>query len=151
MNTSDIKRDDWLVVGLALILVIDLIALPWFDISYPTVLGLHGSVTAAATSAPDGWAGLLAFLLTLVVGADLLIERLSPKTALPNIGGSRTTTRWWLTVAAAVFVALKFVTNIHFSEFGFGFWLAVILTAGLLYTTWKLSKDQAVFPQTSAP
>jgi hypothetical protein len=90
--------------------------------------------------------GLLAFLLALAVGVDLAIERLSPQTTLPNIGGSRTVTRWWLSVAAAAFLALKFVTNIHFGDFGYGFWLAVILTAGLLYTTWKLSKGQAVLP-----
>jgi uncharacterized membrane protein len=141
MNTSDFKRDDWLVLGLALVLVIDLIALPWFDVGIGPI-----SVTATATSAPDSVFGILAFLLVLVVGVDLAIERLSPNTTLPNIGGSRTVTRWWLTVAATVFVALKFLTNIHFSEFGFGFWLAVILTAGLLYATWQLSKDKAVMP-----
>ena len=145
MNTSDFKRDDWLVIGIALVLAIDLIALPWFDIGV-AAFGFHSSYTAAATSAPDGIFGLLAFLLVLLVGADLVIERVSPQTALPNIGGSRTLTRWWLTVAAAVFVALKFVTNIHFSDFGFGFWLGVILTAGLLFVTWKLSKGQAVMP-----
>jgi hypothetical protein len=141
MNTSDFKRDDWLVIGLALVLVIDLLLLPWFSFSE---LGISSSLSA--TSAPDGWAGILAFLLFLVVGIDLVIERASPQTTLPNIAGSRTATRWWLTVAAAVFVALKFVTNIHFSDFGFGFYLAVILTAGLLYTTFQLSKDKAVLP-----
>jgi len=145
MNMSDFKRDDWLVLGLALVLVIDLIALPWFDIGV-SAFGYHASYTAAATSSPDGWAGILAFLLVLAVGIDLVIERVSPQTTIPNIAGSRTATRWWLTVAAAVFVALKFVTNIHFSDFGFGFWLAVILTAGLLYTTLQLSKDKAVLP-----
>ena len=35
--------------------------------------------------------------------------------------------------AAALFVFLKFVFNIHFSDFGFGFWLGVILTVGLVY------------------
>ena len=37
--------------------------------------------------------------------------------------------------STAVFVFLKFVFNIHFSDFGFGFWLGVILTAGLVYVT----------------
>jgi len=141
MKTSDFKRDDWLVLGLALVLVIDLLLLPWFSFSE---LGYSSSLSA--TSAPDGWAGILAFLLVLVVGVDLVIERASPQTTLPNIGGSRTMTRWWLTVAAAVFVFLKFVTNIHFSLFGFGFWLGVILTAGLLYSTFRLSRDKAVLP-----
>ena len=53
--------------------------------------------------------------------ADLLVERLSPQTTLPNFGGSRTATRFRLAVIAAVFVALKFICNIHFSLFGFGF------------------------------
>ncbi len=141
MKTSDFKRDDWLVIGLALVLAIDLIALPWLSFSFGPI-----SATAAATSAPDGFLGILAFLLALAVGADLVIERASPQTTLPNIGGSRTTTRWWLTVVAAVLVALKFLFHIHFSYFGFGFYLAVILTAGLLFATWKLSKDQAVLP-----
>src|ERR1700722_2045616 len=104
MKTSDFKRDDWLVIGIALLLAIDLIALPWFSVGS----GLY-SVSVAATSGPDGIFGILAFLLVLVVGAYLVIERASPQTALPNIGGSRTLTRWWLTVAAAVFVVLKFI------------------------------------------
>jgi hypothetical protein len=144
MKTSDFKRDDWLVIGLALVLAIDLIALPWFSYSFGPV-----TATAAATSAPDGFLGILAFLLALAVGADLVIERSSPQTTLPNIGGSRTVTRWWLTVAAAVLLALKFVFHIHFSYFGFGFWLAVILAAALLYATWRLSKDQAVMPSST--
>jgi hypothetical protein len=143
MNTSDFKRDDWLVIGLALVLVIDLIALPWFSYSFGPY-----SISAAATSGPDGFLGILAFLLALAVGADLVIERVAPQTTLPNIGGSRTVTRWWLTVAATVLVALKFLFHIHFNYFGFGFYLAVILAAGLLYTTWQLSKDKAVLPST---
>jgi hypothetical protein len=144
MKTSDFKRDDWLVIGLALVLAIDLIALPWLSFSFGPI-----SATAAATSAPDGFLGILAFLLALAVGLDLVIERASPQTTLPNIGGSRTTTRWWLTVAAAVLVALKFLFHIHFSYFGFGFYLAVVLTAGLVFATWKLSKGQSVMPSQS--
>jgi hypothetical protein len=146
MKTSDFKRDDWIVIGLALVLAIDLIALPWLSYSFGPI-----SATAAATSAPDGFLGILAFLLALAVGLDLVVERASPQTTLPNIGGSRTTTRWWLTVAAAVLVALKFLFHIHFSYFGFGFYLAVILTAGLLFATWKLSKGQSVMPSESGP
>jgi len=55
--------------------------------------------------------------------ADLAIERFSPQTALPNVGGSRTMTRFVLGIAAVVFLVLKFLFNIHFSDFGFGFWL----------------------------
>jgi predicted Abi (CAAX) family protease len=141
MKTSDFKRDDWLVIGLAVVLAIDLIVLPWFSFS----IGPYSS-SEAATSAPDGFLGVLAFLLALAVAVDLVVERSAPQTTLPNIGGSRTMTRWWLTVAAAVLLVLLFLFHIHFNYFGFGFYLAVILTAGLVFVTRKLSKDQPVMP-----
>ena len=72
-------------------------------------------------------------LLGLALIADLAVERLSPQTTLPALNGSRTETRFALACAAALFVFLKFVLNIHFGDFGFGFWLGVILTVALVY------------------
>jgi hypothetical protein len=83
-------------------------------------------------------------LAALAVVADLAIERLSPQTQIPMIGGSRTTTRLVLAGAAAGFVALKFLFHIHFSIFGFGFWAGVVLTAGLLFMAFRASQVPAV-------
>jgi hypothetical protein len=130
-----LSRDDLIVGGLALLLVIDLLFLPWFS---------YGPFSLSATDAPDGWAGILAVLAAIAVLADLLIERLSPQTTLPNFGGSRTTTRLYLAIGAAVFVALKFVFNIHFSLFGFGFWAGIVLTALLCVATLRASQDRAI-------
>jgi hypothetical protein len=135
MRTDALSKDDYLVGGLALLLVIDLLFLPWFS---------YGPFSASATSAPDGWAGLLGMLAALVVLIDLLIERLSPQTTLPNFGGSRAKTRFYISVVAAVFVALKFILQIHFSLFGFGFWAGIVLTAGLVFVTFQLSQDKAL-------
>jgi hypothetical protein len=129
------KRDDWIVGGLALLLAIDLLFLPWFSFYIFSVSG---------TDAPTGWAGILAVLASLAILADLLIERLSPQTTLPNFGGSRTETRFRLAVIAAVFLAIKFVFNIHFSYFGFGFWAAVVLTVALVFVTLRLSQDRPI-------
>jgi hypothetical protein len=135
MRTDALSREDWIVGGLALLLAIDLLFLPWFSFYI---------VSFSGTDAPDGWAGILAVLASLAIVGDLLIERLSPQTTLPNFGGSRTATRFRLAVAAAVFVALKFIFNIHFSYFGFGFWAAVVLTVALVFTTLRLSQDRPV-------
>ena len=35
---------------------------------------------------------------------------------------------------------LKFIFNIHFSDFGIGFWAGVILTAGLVYVSLQARK-----------
>ena len=149
MRFDALSRNDWIVGGLALLLAIDLLFLPWFSWSYLTF-----SFTASATSAPDGWAGILGMLASLAILADLLIERLSPQTTLPNLRGSRTATRFVLAAVAAGFVAIKFVLHIHFSLFGFGFWAGIVLAAALLYATRRLSQDQAIFGtfgQTSGP
>jgi hypothetical protein len=128
VNGENVSRDDWILGGVGLLLVIDLLFLPWFSISFGPI-----SVTSTATGAPDGWLGVLAVLAAIAVVADLAIERLSPRTQLPAIGGSRSQTRFILACVAAGFVVLKFLFHVHFSLFGFGFWLAVILTAGFVY------------------
>jgi hypothetical protein len=144
MRSDALSRNDWIVGGLSLLLVIDLLFLPWFSYSY-----FHFSATATATDGPDGWAGILAMLLALAVLADLLIERLAPQTTLPNFGGSRTATRFRVSAIAVAFIALKFVLNIHFSLFGFGFWAAVVLSAALIYATLRLSQDREIYGATT--
>jgi hypothetical protein len=129
---DSVSRDDWILAGLALLLIIVLVALPWFSIS----LGPF-SATLTATDAPDGAFGILAVLSAVALIVDLGVERLSPGTTVPNIGGSRTHTRFILACITALFVALKFVFNIHFSDFGFGFYAAVVLTAGLVWVAFQ--------------
>ena len=128
MNLENVSREDWIVGGLALLLAIFLLVLPWFDIS----LGPFGSATFSATSTPDGWLGLLAFIACLAVVADLAIERLSPQTQVPMLN-SRAHTRFVLAAAAAAFIVLKFLFHIHFSLFGWGFYVDIITTAALVY------------------
>ena len=132
---KEISRDDWVVGGLALLLVIALLLLPWFS---------FGPYTLSATDGPDGWAAILAVLVGIAVIADLLIERLSPQTTVPNLGGSRTETRFRLALIAAGFVGLKFLLHIHFSLFGFGFWASILLAAALVWATHRLSHDKQI-------
>jgi hypothetical protein len=128
VNTTNLTRDDRIIAGVALLLIIDLLFLPWFDIS----AGPY-SVSLTATDAPSGWAGILAVLAAIALIVDLAIERMSPQTQLPSVSGSRVQTRLLLAGVVALFVFLKFIFNIHFSDFGIGFWVGVILTAGLVY------------------
>lgn len=131
MKLEHIAREDWILVGVALLLVIDLLFLPWFDVSF-SAGAFSASATFPATDTPDGWLGLLAVLATLAMIADVAVERLAPDTRVPTLGGSRTSTRLILTAAAGAFLALKFVLHIHFSIFGFGFYLAVLLAGALV-------------------
>jgi hypothetical protein len=128
VNVDNVSRDDWLLGGIALLLIIDLLFLAWFTIS---VGPFSSSLTA--TDSPDGWLGILAVLAAIVLIADLAIERLSPQTTLPAINNDRAQTRFIEACVVALFVFLKFLFHIHFSLFGFGFWAAVVLTIALVY------------------
>jgi hypothetical protein len=139
MTLEHVKRADLILGGVALLLVIDLLFLPWFDVGIGPF-----SLTSTATGAPDWWLGILAVLAALAVIADIAVEQLSPQTRMPAIGGTRTMTRLALSGIAALFVALKFLFHIHFSLFGFGFWAAVVLTAALVGLAAKAHGGEAL-------
>jgi hypothetical protein len=147
VNLDNVRRDDWIIGGLALLLLIDLLFLPWFDVSLGSALGISVSVTSTATGDPDGWLGILAAIATLVVLADLGVERLSPTTQMPAISRSRAVTRFVFAGLAAFFLVLKFLFHVnHFSDLGFGFWAAVVLTAGLVYFTAQARQAERIAP-----
>ena len=133
VRTDAISRGEWICAGVGLLLVIDLLALPWFSISVGP-----SSATLTATDAPDGWLAILAMLATVAAVADLGIERFSPATSLPALRGSRTETRLLLAGFAAVMIALKSLFHVHFSLFGFGFWAAIVLVTAFVMVAQRL-------------
>jgi hypothetical protein len=135
---------------LALLLAISLLFFPWFSISV-SIGAFSASASFSATGSPDGWLGILAVFAALLIVVDIAVERLSPQTQLPAIGGSRASTRFILAVVAAVFVALKFLFHIHFSLFGWGFYVTVILAAALLYVTIQARAGRPTFVPRSGP
>lgn len=142
MDLAKVGRDDWILTGVALLLAIALVFFPWFSISV-TIGSLTLSVTSTATEAPDGWLGVLAMLCSIAVAVDLLVERMGTQVSVPALRGSRTATRLALALAAAALTALKFVLHIHFSYFGWGFYLAVLLAAALVYLAWQANQGVA--------
>jgi hypothetical protein len=127
-----LNRDDRFVGGLAILLAVCLLFFPWFSISV-SIGAFSASATYSATSTPDGWLGILALIAALAVIADVALERFSPQTQVPEIGGSRESTRFVLAGIAAGFVALKFLFHVHFDLFGWGFYVTVVVTAALVF------------------
>jgi hypothetical protein len=141
---NKVTPDDRIVGGLALLLVICLLFLPWFDISV-TVFGVTVGGTLHATDAPDGWTGVIAMLAALAVIVDLAVERFSSQ-SFPVIGGSREHTRFVLAAIAAGFIALKFLLHIHFSLFGWGFYVTVIVAAALVFAAARVNQGRPILP-----
>ena len=156
MNVENVRRDDWLVGGLALLLLLDLLILAWFSFGGTVTVGstsisFGGSLTA--TDAPDGWLGVLAVISAVLILLDLLVEQLSPQTAVPAVGGSRTATRFVLALATALFMGLKFIFHLgHFSNLGVGFWIGAALVIALVYFALQARNATAVAPpRTTGP
>jgi hypothetical protein len=149
MNLESVRRDDWILAGVALLLAIDLLAFTWFSGETFNLGPLSVSTNLTGVDAPDGWTAVLAVIALFALVTDLALERLAPQVTVPAIGNSRVMTRFALAVGAAFFIFLKFVLNIHFSIFGYGFWLAVPLTIGLVY--FAMQARQATTVGTAAP
>jgi hypothetical protein len=132
MDLTKLSRDDWIMGGLALLLVVDLLFLPWWSESAgfgPFTV----SASATATDAPDGWLGVLGVLGALALIGDLALDRFGA-TQLPSVGGSRATTRFMLASAVAACVAFKFILHLSFTanHWDAGFWLAVVAAAAIV-------------------
>ena len=139
LHLERLTREDWIIAGVAALLVVDLLALPWFSFGATINVGsdsvsIGGSLTAV--DALDAWLGVLAVLCSAFLITDLAFERLLPETRLPSIASDRETTRYILACVAAGLIGLKFVLHLgRFGELALGFWMGLLLVAGLVGLT----------------
>jgi hypothetical protein len=125
----ELSKGDVAVVGLSVLLIVDLMWLPWLS---------SDGFSVAATATPYGWPAVIAMMLSLLVIADLIVERFAPQVILPTIGGSRAATRFAFAAVSPLFVLLKLV--LQWSLFksqllhalGVGFWGALLLAVALV-------------------
>jgi hypothetical protein len=138
-----VKRDDWIVGGLALALLVDVLAFPWYSVTVSAGV-FSVSESRPAVQAPYAWAAILAALALVVLLVDLGLQRWRPDIEVTAVGNRRRTLRLGLAVAAAVFLALKLL--LHLGNLGWGFILALILVIALLYAALQVSRGASAIP-----
>jgi hypothetical protein len=154
LHLERLSHEDWILGGVALALVLDLLLLPWFSFGATisvdsATVSIGGSLTGV--DAPDAWLGVLALLSCVFLVADLGFERLAPQTRVPSIASDRETTRFVLACVAAGLIGLKFLFHIgRFGELALGFWLAVLLVGGLVALTRRSREVQRAAPKPAA-
>ena len=131
-----VSRDELLLAALGVLLVLDLLFLPWFELTV-SAGAVSVSISNTATGPPDGWLGVLAILVVLARLVDIAIEQLSPHTQVPAIGRGRANTRYVLAVVAVALLGLKLLIHLG-SAGGLGFWGAVVLGGALLWVSQRL-------------
>ena len=136
MDLSKMRTPDWILGGCALVLIIDLLFLPWHKIDYdlgdlgPLLGGGSGSVKRTAIQSPNSFWGILALLLAIAILAVVIIRRLSTA-KLPELPISWSDATFYGAIATLALLLLKLI--IETDALGYGSYLAILLAGGMVY------------------
>jgi hypothetical protein len=129
VDLSKLSREDWMVGWGALLLIIDLLFLPWHSVS-----GFGVSADFSGTDAPGSIWGVLALIVTIVVLVDLALARFSPETQLPTTQLGRDMTRAAAAALALLLVVIKLIDNT--SYLAWGTWVGIVLAVVVVGGAW---------------
>ena len=123
MDFTKLSREDWMVGGGGLVLIIDILFLAWHSV---------GPFDLTGTDSPGGIWGVLALIVLIAVVADLLFARFSPATQIPTTQLGRDMTRAAAAGLVLLLVFIKFIDNTSFLAYGtwVGLVLAIVVAAG---------------------
>ncbi|MEO8692540.1 MAG: hypothetical protein ABI658_03435 [Acidimicrobiales bacterium] len=139
------RTPDWILGGCALVLIIDLLFLPWhkIDFDFGPLLGSAGSVKRTAVQSPNAFWGWLALLLAIAVLAVVIIRRLTT-VKLPEIPISWSDATFYGAIAALALLVLKLI--IETSSLGYGSYFGILLAAGMVYGGFAAKQLDATAP-----
>ena len=143
MDFSKLTREDLMVMGGGIVLVIGLIAFSWYSIG----IGFGGlSVDRAAVQSPYAIWGILALIVAIAIVVDLALARFSPSTQIPTTQYGRDFTRVGACALLLLFLLIKFIA--HVGDFGWGFFVDVILAIVMSAGAWFIAQGKST-PLTS--
>lgn len=134
MDLSKLSRQDVVVLVAGVVLVIGLLAFPWYSYGGTLAAALGGTIDRSAIAAPYAVWGILAMLVVIAVVVDLALARFVPEMAVPTLPLGREKTRAAASGLALALLAIKFLANV--GSFGWGFFIDVILLAAVVAGAW---------------
>jgi hypothetical protein len=136
VDFSKLSREDWMVGGGGILLIIFLFALPFYSYSFGPY-----TATAAATSAPASIWGIIALILAIAVVADWALASFSPQTQIPTSALGREMTRTAVGGTIVVLLLLKLV--LHTSYLGWGCFVDIIVALVVVYGAWMTAQGKS--------
>lgn len=138
MDFSKLSREDLMVGGGGILLVIGLLFFAWYSV--PSI-GPYGGGSISAVSSPYAIWGVLALIVTIIIVADLVLARYSPGTTLPTTQLGREMTRVAACGILLFLLFIKFIANV--GSFGYGFFLDVIFALVVATGAWMNAQGKA--------
>lgn len=124
-SINDLDNNEKIIGGAGVLLIIFLLFLPWHSVDTP-----FGSFTRTAVESPNGFYGVLALLVTIVMVAQLGLSKFT-SVELPNppVPWARVHMIGAIVVLALLVLKLLVETD----ALGFSSYLSVILAGGMTY------------------
>ncbi|MGH9040209.1 MAG: hypothetical protein ACRDZ3_08260 [Acidimicrobiia bacterium] len=148
MDLKKLSLEAQILAVAGLVLIIDLLFLPWhrMSISIPGVLTV--SENRSAIESPNGFLGLLALLLAAAVVGRLIVANFTTM-KLPELPMSWVRAQLFASGAVAGLLVLKLIVETDF--LGIGAWLGILAAGGMVYTAFRLDRQAPVALQRDVP
>jgi hypothetical protein len=134
MDLSKLSRGDRIVVVTGVLLIIDLLFLPWHSITVPFL----GSVNRSGVSSPNAFWGFLALLVAAAMVAQIIVSRYTDA-KLPDLPVPWPRAHMFGGLAVLVLLVLKLI--LQTSALGFGAYLGILFAAGLAFGGYTVNQE----------
>jgi len=134
VDFNKLSKGDKIVAGAGLLLVIDLLILPWHHFTVRGIL----SVSRTGVQSPNSFYGVLAMLLALVMVAQVVVSKLTTA-KLPDIPVPWAQVHLIAGIAVLALLLLKLL--VETSYLGFGAFLGLILAAALAFGGFTINQE----------
>ena len=144
MDLSKLTTGEKIVLAAGVVLLIDLLFLPWHHID----LGLF-SRSRTAVQSPNAFWGVLALLVTAAMVTVVVVSRFTTA-KLPDLPVPWGNVMFFAGATGAGLLLLKLVVETDF--LGFGAWLGILLGAAVAYGGFVMRNEaQAAAPPPASP
>ena len=141
MDFNKLSKGERIVLVSGVLLVIDLLFLPWHRIKISAILNV--GVSRTGVQSPNSGYGILALLITLVMIAQIVAARFtSAKLPKPPVPWGQV--HLFAGIAVLALLVIKLLVETDF--LGFGCYLGIILAAALAFGGFTISKEPEVSP-----
>jgi hypothetical protein len=146
VNVKNLSLGERIMSLAAVLLLFDVLFLPWHRIDIGFGLGIGGTISRTGIQSPNGFVGFLVLLVAVAILARVVVSEFTTM-ELPALPVSWERADLLAGAVATALVALKLVLETSFLSIGA--WLAIPLAAALLYGGYQRSREAPALPTDS--